>query len=67
MHVLPRLRRLRVEAGLSQEELALKAGVTRATVNLLEAGQVARVSTIRKLSSALGVQIAELLGAEVAA
>ena len=59
-----RLRRLRLERGLSQRELAGKAGMSQSTIVLLERrGRSERFhpSTVRKLSGALGIDAAELL------
>jgi transcriptional regulator with XRE-family HTH domain len=58
---LEHIRRLR---GLSQRELAEKAGVSPATVYELEVGKrpTPRPSTLRKLAEALEVEIADLLG-----
>jgi len=61
----PRLRVLRERAALSQEDLAKKAGVARATIADLEANKrPARPSTRRKLAEALGVEPAELMDSE---
>ena len=61
----PRLRELRERAALSQEDLAKKAGVARATIADLEANKrPARPSTRRKLAEALGVEPAELMDTE---
>jgi transcriptional regulator with XRE-family HTH domain len=52
------LRNVRIRRLLSQQRLADKAGVTRSTIALLEAGQAVpapRLETIRKLCEALGV------------
>jgi transcriptional regulator with XRE-family HTH domain len=59
---VPRLRVLRLNAGLNQEELARAAGVSEATVKRLEAGRGKRPypSTRRKLAAALGVRIADV-------
>ena len=63
---LEHIRRLR---GLSQRELAEKAGVSPATVYELEVGKrpTPRPSTLRKLADALEVEIADLLGEPVLA
>jgi DNA-binding XRE family transcriptional regulator len=54
---LTRLRALRERKVLTQQELADKAGITRATLSRLEAGaQNPYPSTIRKLASALSVE-----------
>ena len=57
-----RFRALRLGRLLTQAELAERAGVTESTVNRIEQGhQAARISTVRKLASVLGVPPAELL------
>jgi transcriptional regulator with XRE-family HTH domain len=57
-----KLRRLRREAALSQQELADRAGTTQETISRLERGHnAARGSTIRKLANALGVEPRELM------
>ena len=65
-----RVRRLRIQAGLTQAELALGAGVTVETVARLERVLRNRVSananpsleTLTRLSTALGVEVVDLLG-----
>ncbi len=49
---------LRVQAGLSQEELADRAGLSVRTIRELEAGRVARPrkDSVRLLAEALGLQ-----------
>jgi transcriptional regulator with XRE-family HTH domain len=61
-HLGRNLRRLRLEQGLSQIELAQKAGVSKDTLSKLENEQ-RRVwpRTLHRLSQALGVQVPELL------
>lgn len=56
------LRRLRLKAGLSQEQLAYKAGVTVGVVTKLERGSVddPQWSTIRKIARILGANLNEL-------
>jgi len=57
MQKTPRLRELRDRAALSQEDLAERSNVSRATIADLEAGKrPARPSTRRKLAEALGVE-----------
>lgn len=49
---------LRVQAGLSQEELADRAGLSVRSIREIEAGRVARPrkDSVRLLASALGLQ-----------
>jgi transcriptional regulator with XRE-family HTH domain len=57
-----RLRELRVERALSLRALGERSGVAYDTINKLELGQrPARLSTIRKLAEALGVEPRELM------
>ena len=57
----PRLRQLRERATLSQEDLAERSNVSRATIADLEGGKrSARPSTRRKLAEALSVRPDEL-------
>ena len=61
MQKTSRLREWRDHAALSQEDLARRARVSRATIADLEAGKrPARPSTRRKLAEALGVAPHEL-------
>ncbi len=60
-----RLRELRVERALSLRALGERSGVAYDTINKLELGQrPARLSTIRKLADALGVEPRELMKGE---
>lgn len=62
---LTRLRALRERKVLTQQELADKAGITRATLSRLEAGaENPYPSTIRKLAAALGVEPQALMEPE---
>jgi transcriptional regulator with XRE-family HTH domain len=56
------LKDARFRAGLTQVELAEKAGVTQTTVARIERDAVEpEVTTVRKLAAALGVTISDLL------
>jgi transcriptional regulator with XRE-family HTH domain len=59
-----RLKEWRQRRLLTQEELAKKSGVGTATVARIEAGQGARLSTLRKLAEGLEVSPDQLIGAE---
>ena len=59
---LPRLRQLRIERALSQRDLCERSGVTQTTIVNAEKGKETRVSTLRKLADALGVDPRELIG-----
>jgi transcriptional regulator with XRE-family HTH domain len=60
-----RLRQLRVERALSLRALAQRSGVAFDTINKLELGhRPARLTTIRKLGEALGVEPKELMKGE---
>ena len=59
---MTKLEELRRRAGLSQEALAEKSGVSRPVIVKIENGGIDRVigGNIRKLADALGVSIEEL-------
>lgn len=59
---MTKLEELRRKAGLSQEELAEKSGISRAVIVKIENSNTDRVlgRTIRKLAEALDVSMAEL-------
>lgn len=58
--------RCRKRAGLSQDELSVRASVHRTEISLLERGlRVARVDTLVKLKASLGVSADELLAGMV--
>jgi len=60
-----KLRRLRREAALSQQELAERAGTTQETISRLEREHhAARGRTLRNLAEVLGVQPKELMKGE---
>ena len=57
-----RLRQLRVQRAISQEDLGQMTGIAQSTISNLEASnRPARLSTIRKLAEALGVEPSELM------
>lgn len=56
------LRRVRLAAGMSQEQLGLEAGVQRNFISLIETGQnQPTITTISKLGRALGMKASELV------
>ncbi len=57
-----KLRRLRVERALSQQDLQQITGIAQSTISNLELGtRPARLSTIRNLAEALNVEPKELM------
>jgi transcriptional regulator with XRE-family HTH domain len=57
-----KLRRLRVERALSQQDLERMTGIAQSTISKLELGnRPARLSTIRKLAEALNAEPKELM------
>lgn len=57
-----RVRELRLGQGLSQEDLADRAGLHRTAVSFIERAQrSATLETVARLASALGVEPAELM------
>ena len=60
-----RLRQLRVQRAISQEDLGRVTGIAQSTISNLESSnRSARLSTIRKLAEALGVEPKELMKRE---
>lgn len=61
--IVVKLRRERQRAGLTQEQLADKAGVRQATISELETGKTARMEfdVLDRLCRALGVEPGQLL------
>jgi transcriptional regulator with XRE-family HTH domain len=62
VHIGEKLKQLRIEQAMTQEELAQAAGITRNTVHRLESNTTEpRPPTLRKLAQALGVKPRELV------
>lgn len=61
---LPGLRRFRVNAALSQRELARLSGVAASTIARIELGAPAQPATTRRLAEALHCQPRELIEPE---
>lgn len=58
-----RLRRIRDLRGLSQRELARRAGVTNATVSMIERNQISpSVASLKKILDGLAVSMGEFFG-----
>ncbi len=57
-----RLKEIREEAGLTQEELAEKSGVSRVTISLIENGRAdcVKTQTLTRLADALSKKPTEL-------
>lgn len=62
--VIPHLREWRIRAALTQAELGDKIGRTKTTISLLEKGNRASLTTIRKLAETFGITPARLLSDE---
>ena len=57
-----KLRSVRERLFVTQEELAERTGMSRATISRIESGQQRpRISTVRKLAAALGVSPEKLI------
>ncbi|WP_432775589.1 helix-turn-helix domain-containing protein (plasmid) [Limosilactobacillus reuteri] len=59
------IKKLRIEKGLSQGQLAEKANVSIRTIQQLEAGNDVSISTLSLIAGALGVEVKKLFDAEV--
>jgi transcriptional regulator with XRE-family HTH domain len=60
----PRLRAVRERTVMTLRELSAVSGVSANTLVRLERGEDARISTVRRLATALGVEPIELMQAE---
>ena len=52
-YIGPVIRAARLAAGLSQSELAARAGMTQASISLIESGSDVRVSRLQQVAGAL--------------
>jgi transcriptional regulator with XRE-family HTH domain len=57
-----RVRQLRLERNLTQEQLYLAARIRRWTLQRVEAGEDSKTSTLLRIAKVLGVPLAELVG-----
>jgi transcriptional regulator with XRE-family HTH domain len=66
MAIKDQVRRLRLAAGLTQQQLATKAELSMSAVIHIENGRIPnpRLTTLRKLAKALGVSLDALAGPE---
>lgn len=51
------LRKLRLDCGLTQQQLADRAGLRQAHISAIEAGRDVKLSTINKIMNAVGAEI----------
>jgi DNA-binding XRE family transcriptional regulator len=58
---LQKLRQMRIDQGLSQRQLALKAGLSPGAVTVVEQRRRARPETLKKIADVLGVRASELV------
>ena len=60
-----RLRAFRIGSGMSADDIAKKAGISRTAVYRFEKGEVVKIETLISLAELLGVSLATLLGVEI--
>lgn len=62
MNIGERIRKIRIEKGMTQKEIAEKCGINDANIRKYESGrQNPKIDTIEKIAKALDVEISELL------
>jgi len=65
MDIGDRLRRLRERMGLSQRDVARRAGVTNATISMIEHNKISpSVASLKKILDGVSVPLAEFFGSE---
>ena len=62
-----RIKEIRNEKGMSQEELSVKSGISRTIISVLESGTRTNTSagTLLKIADALGVGVEEIFSQSV--
>ncbi len=58
--LLPYLQGWRAEQGMTQRQLAEKAGITSSTVYRAERGEAINITSVAKLARALGISVRDL-------
>lgn len=62
MNIGERIRKIRIEKGMTQKEIAEKCGINDANIRKYESGrQNPKIDTIEKIAKALDVEVSELL------
>lgn len=61
--MLYNIKKIRVELGMTQEELAQLSGVTRATISRLESGEEVevKIGTLKAIANAMKCKVSDLL------
>lgn len=54
MNIAEKLKKIRLKRGLTQRELASRAGITQQAINSIERGRVAKPKYIVEIAQALG-------------
>ncbi len=57
-----RLKAFRLGSGLSSDEIARRAGISRTALYRFEKGELVKIETMERLADLLGVSITTLLG-----
>ena len=62
-----RVRRLREERGISQEQLGVRAGLTSRTVRRIEQGEDTKITSLAAIADVLDVDLTALLNNDIPA